>query len=130
MELNRGRFMKRSGSSIIKLVAIVSISTFPVIGFVTAHRGQYSAGSVAQPSQGSTGRELFMNNCARCHGDDAKGDKGPDLTSPKRQSKWANSEEPLIAKITKGGLFMPKFGKKLSPQDIKDIADYVRSLGK
>ena len=117
----------------MKTSAVLAFVALPITGFVTAASLSSSSGTampVAIEQQAANGRELFANNCARCHGDDAKGDKGPDLTSPKRQSKWANSEEPLINKINKGGLFMPKFGKKLSPDEIKAIADYVRSLGK
>lgn len=67
-------------------------------------------------------------NCARCHGDDAKGGKGPDLTTEKKQTKWKDSDEKLVKKITNGGFGMPKFGKKLKPEEIKAIADYVRTL--
>ena len=113
--------MRRETSLIVKVAALIAVGSAPIIGFVK---------TPSPPEYQSAGRELFMNNCARCHGDDAKGDKGPDLTARKRQSKWAGSEQPLINKINKGGLFMPKFGKKLSPDEIKQIADYVRSLGK
>src|SRR3982751_169844 len=75
-----------------------------------------------------SGADLFKNNCARCHGDDGKGGKGPDLTTEKKQAKWKESDEKLVNKITKGGLGMPKFGKKLKPEEIKAIADYVRTL--
>ena len=100
-----------------------------IVGLVREPR-EIDRSTVMTGADQSTGRELFLNNCARCHGDDAKGDKGPDLTSPKRRSKWSASDEPLISKINKGGLFMPKFGKKLTPDEIKQIADYVRSLGR
>ena len=67
-------------------------------------------------------------NCARCHGSDGKGGKGPNLASEKRQAKWLESDAKLIRKITKGGLFMPSFGKKLKAEEIKAIADHVRTL--
>lgn len=75
-----------------------------------------------------SGAELFATNCARCHGADGKGGKGPNLASEKRQAKWKESDEKLVKKITNGGLFMPKFGKKLKPEEIKAIADHVRTL--
>src|SRR5436305_2016293 len=121
--------MRRKTNLAIKAAAIIAFGSFSVAAFMKIPC-QFESPTILPGYQAPAGRELFMNNCARCHGDDAKGDKGPDLTSPKRQSKWANSEEPLIAKINKGGLFMPKFGKKLSQDQIKQIADYVRSLGK
>ena len=79
-------------------------------------------------SSSGEGAELFENNCARCHGSDGKGGKGPNLASEKRQAKWKESDEKLVKKITKGGLFMPSFGKKLNPEEIQAIADHVRTL--
>jgi cytochrome c oxidase cbb3-type subunit 3 len=117
--------MRRERSLVLKVAAIIAVGSAPILGFMRLPHS-----TDARPEFQMSGRELFLDNCARCHGDDAKGDKGPDLTARKRQGKWAGSEEPLINKINKGGLFMPKFGKKLNPQEIKEIADYVRSLGK
>jgi mono/diheme cytochrome c family protein len=125
-----GDTMRHGKNFFFKAFATIIVGSIPIVGLMkmSRHSGLVEA-SMAE-YQASAGRELFLNNCARCHGDDAKGDKGPDLTSPKRQSKWASSNEPLISKINKGGLFMPKFSKRLAPDEIKEIADYVRSLGK
>lgn len=79
-------------------------------------------------AQIASGADLFQNNCARCHGADGSGGKGPNLTSEKKQAKWRASEEKLVNKITKGGLFMPSFGKKLKADEIKAIAAHVRTL--
>ena len=78
--------------------------------------------------QAGSGADLFANSCARCHGADGKGGKGPNLTSEKRQLKWKDSDEKLVRKITKGGFIMPSFKKKLKPEEIKAIAAYVRTL--
>jgi mono/diheme cytochrome c family protein len=130
MPLAGGAFMTLETSLVLKIAMIVAVGSVPIIGFVGTSHPLHSSPDAEFQSQVSTGRELFMNNCARCHGDDAKGDKGPDLTSRKRQSKWTNSDEPIVNKINKGGLFMPKFEKKLTSEQIKEIAQYVRSLGK
>ena len=82
----------------------------------------------AASAQTLSGAELFKANCARCHGDDAKGDRGPDLTTEKKQAKWKGSDEKLVNKISNGGFGMPKFRNKLKPEEIKAIAGYVRSL--
>ncbi len=79
-------------------------------------------------AQTLSGKDLFISNCARCHGDDGTGGKGPNLTTEKKQAKWKNSDEKLVNKITKGGWGMPKFGKTLKPEEIKAIAAYVRTL--
>jgi cytochrome c oxidase cbb3-type subunit 3 len=105
----------------------LALTIFSVAGYLSRCGPQLSVTQTVS-AQDISGKELFANNCARCHGDDAKGGKGPDLTAAKRQAKWADSEEPLIKRITNGGLIMPKFGKKLKPEEIKAIADYVRTL--
>ncbi len=75
-----------------------------------------------------SGAELFEISCARCHGSDGKGGKGPNLASEKRQAKWKESDEKLVRKITNGGFIMPSFKKKLKPEEIQAIADHVRIL--
>jgi mono/diheme cytochrome c family protein len=75
-----------------------------------------------------SGKDLFKNNCGRCHGADGAGGKGPNLTTAKKQAKWHDSDEKLIAKIAKGAFRMPAFAGKLKPEEIKAVADYVRSF--
>lgn len=86
-----------------------------------------SATRVSASLPGS-GAEIFKNNCARCHGADAKGGAGPDLTDPQRKAKWAESEDRIINKVTNGGSRMPAFGETLSADEIKEVAGFVRSL--
>lgn len=74
------------------------------------------------------GIEIFKDNCARCHGNDGKGGDGPDLTDPQRKDKWKDSDERIIYKVTNGGRRMPSFADKLSSDDIKAVAAFVRSL--
>lgn len=116
-----------------------AIKAAAVLGFV-AIAGVFAAGSLSPNVSGaaveavtmnttsSSGAELYAASCARCHGADGKGGKGPNLASEKRQAKWRDSDEKLIKKITNGGMFMPSFGKKLKPEEIKAIAGHVRSL--
>lgn len=87
-----------------------------------------SATALGDAPQAASGADLFAQNCARCHGEGGRGGRGPNLTSPKRQEKWKDSDEKLISKIANGGIIMPAFKKKLNADQIKSIADYVRSL--
>jgi len=53
-----------------------------------------------RPDAEAGGRKLFLQRCASCHGDDARGgDKGPDLTAADVQ---AQSDGALFWKITHG----------------------------
>lgn len=78
------------------------------------------------PSAGTKARQgyaLFMLNCAHCHGADATGDEGPDLHGvTKSDAKIAS----LIKQGVKGE--MPKFGQKLSDQDVQALIAFIRSL--
>ena len=74
------------------------------------------------------GRNLFGNNCAACHGSDARGVPGfPNLAD----KDWLFGGDPnkIYESILNGrnGL-MPAMGAALDDQAVNDIAAYVRSL--
>lgn len=79
-------------------------------------------------AQELSGKDLFIQSCSRCHGQNGEGGKGPNLTTAKKKAKWADSDARIVEQITKGGLIMPAFGKKLSAEKIEAIASYVRTL--
>ena len=75
------------------------------------------------------GERLFINNCATCHGSDAKGSKGfPNLTD----GDWLHggSPEKIVETITLGRVgMMPALGPALgSAADVSNVAHYVLSL--
>jgi cytochrome c oxidase cbb3-type subunit 3 len=77
------------------------------------------------------GKELFANNCASCHGKDAKGGKefgAPNLAD----AIWlkatnADEIEAFVYNAKMGA--MPNWGKRLSETEIKMLTIYVHSLG-
>jgi mono/diheme cytochrome c family protein len=69
------------------------------------------------------GYELFLMNCAHCHGNDAHGDEGPDLHGLTKSDARISS---LIKNGIKGE--MPKFGAKLTDTDVQALIAFVRSL--
>ena len=75
-----------------------------------------------------TGEELYRANCARCHGDNGEGGKGPNLTTENKKAKWKDSDAKIVRQIQKGGFFMPSFRNKLTDDEIRSIAAYVRQL--
>ena len=75
------------------------------------------------------GERLFMNNCAQCHGSDARGSKGfPNLTD----KDWLHGGTPekIAETITKGrhGQMPPMAAAVGTPDDVKNVANYVLSL--
>jgi cytochrome c oxidase cbb3-type subunit 3 len=74
------------------------------------------------------GQRLFLNNCAQCHGSDAKG--GPSFPNlVQGDSLYGRDPDTLVATITKGrNGIMPGFKETINPQMAGDIAQYVRSM--
>jgi cytochrome c oxidase cbb3-type subunit 3 len=75
------------------------------------------------------GERLFMNNCAQCHGSDARGSKGfPNLAD----GDWLHGGTPDKIKetLTQGrmGVMPPMAAAVGSPDDVKNVAHYVLSL--
>lgn len=73
------------------------------------------------------GARLFQLHCAACHGPKGEGGSGPTLAVPKLVH--APTEELLIRVITRGisGTAMPS--SRLEPEQIKQVAAWVRKLG-
>jgi cytochrome c oxidase cbb3-type subunit 3 len=75
------------------------------------------------------GERLFANNCAGCHGSDAKGSKGfPNLAD----GDWlyGDKHETIIETINKGrnGVMPPMAAALGKPEDVRNVANYVLSL--
>ena len=75
------------------------------------------------------GERLFINNCAACHGSNARGSKGyPDLTD----ADWlyGGAPERIEETITKGrtGVMPPMAAAVGSGSDVRELAHYVLKL--
>jgi cytochrome c oxidase cbb3-type subunit 3 len=81
------------------------------------------------PQAMAIGDRLFMNNCAQCHGSDARGSKGfPNLTD----ADWLHggSPEKIKETLTQGriGQMPPMAAAVGTPEDVRNVAHYVLSL--
>ena len=83
----------------------------------------------------ATGRKIYLQRCAKCHGEAGKGD-GPDAIELKlHPAKFTNSalneesDGALYWKISVGKGGMPDFGKRLSATERWNVINYVRTLG-
>ncbi|MDP3084308.1 MAG: cytochrome-c oxidase, cbb3-type subunit III [Rubrivivax sp.] len=82
-----------------------------------------------EPQAMAIGERLFANNCAGCHGSDARGSKGfPNLTD----TDWlyGGSHAKIAESITQGRQGnMPAMAAAVgSAEDVKNVAHYVLSL--
>ena len=81
------------------------------------------------PTAVAEGRKLFMSmNCAGCHGYDAKGGMGPNLTDT--YWRYGGTPEAIYETIRNGRpKGMPAWGLALPPQRIWQLVAYIQSLG-
>lgn len=77
------------------------------------------------------GQQLYVDNCAACHGDNGEGlvELGaPNLTD--QIWLFGGTKEAIVYGITNGrGGVMPAMGQRLDPVTVKSLAVYVHSLG-
>ena len=68
------------------------------------------------------GQAIYESNCARCHGADGIGTRGPDLIDIN-----TNVPDPQVSidQVINGGGGMPSFGGRLSADEIQATVDYV-----
>jgi cytochrome c oxidase cbb3-type subunit III len=80
------------------------------------------------PAALAIGRNLFLNNCAACHGSDGGGAPGfPNLTD--RDWLWGGDADTVVATISNGRMgVMPAWGPVLGERGVDDVAGYVLSL--
>jgi cytochrome c oxidase cbb3-type subunit III len=85
----------------------------------------------ADAAAAAAGKEIFAQNCAACHGEDAKGNRefgAPNLADA--VSLYGSAPERIGAQIkaAKHGV-MPAWGARLGDTVVKELAVYVHSLG-
>jgi cytochrome c oxidase cbb3-type subunit 3 len=83
---------------------------------------------VTDPAVLAAGKVVFTQTCVACHGDHAQGVVGPNLTD----DYWLHGGKITdIFKTIKYGIAskgMPTWEKQLSPKQISDVSNYVKSL--
>lgn len=81
----------------------------------------------AQQEYVAMGKKEFAERCVACHGADAKGGIGPDLT--RKEFKYGKSEQSITESIAGGRPSgMPSFKNDLSHEKIEGLAKYILSL--
>ena len=81
------------------------------------------------PQAVKIGQRLFGNNCALCHGSDARGNLGyPNLVD--NDWLYGGSAEQIVASITNGrnAMMPPGGGLPMTEQDVLDMTAYVLTL--
>ena len=128
------------------VVAVVGIGATVALMGCGQQTGSGSSGGDApsvDPGKGgaggaTTGPQIFEQNCAKCHpaggsagGEKKGGNKGPDLShagsDPDHTADWL-ADYIKNPKSKKPGSRMPPFEGKLSPEQIRTVAEHLASL--
>ena len=84
--------------------------------------------------QAQSGRDIYLDKCAVCHGEDGAGKtiKGKKVHCKDiRDTIKKDSEADMIEVATDGkGVNMDGYKKQLSPEQIRAVVEYYRSLAK
>ncbi len=101
------------------------------ISLVADYVRSLSGLDVAKGVDLAAGGKIFAENCAACHGDNAKGNL--ELGSPNLTDEiwlYGSDKATIVEGINKGrGGVMPNWGERLDAGTIKALAVYVRTLG-
>jgi len=117
-----------TAAALVLLGVTFGLSLFlqPSIAAASKQRSTNIASAATSPAlegEAKRGRSLFDRNCAHCHGDDARGDEGPNLHD-------LTKTDARITRIVKEGIKgeMPRFGAKLNDADVEALIAYLRTL--
>src|SRR5215213_7911359 len=131
--------------SVLALIAALILAGAPLAAQSTPENSSTPKSPPAGASSAAPSAELIAQgdkvfhgpgNCYACHGTNAQGSVGPNLTD----AEWIHSKgsyEEIVAQVTKGvtkeesksGIVMPpRGGSTISDDDVKAVAAYVYSL--
>jgi cytochrome c oxidase cbb3-type subunit 3 len=75
----------------------------------------------------AAGKQMFGKLCASCHGEEAKGSVGPDLTKPKY--KYGDKYADISKSITEGRPGgMPAFGSQIDHEQTEGLVQFLISI--
>lgn len=133
--------MGRRGKLIIVVLLLVGVS---VCGNYSGRRAraEESAGTGAtqkklsrKQQQIARAKVLYIENCARCHGADGRGQTpmgkvfaATNLADPGWWKRERVGDKRLTAAIRDGRNQMPAFGKKLSKEEIAALVAFVKTF--
>ncbi len=115
----------------MKLFFILAFAAFALVSCARSDAndrrpGQLSASAAEEQPGGdrpSSGRGVFLKNCAHCHGADARGNEGPDL----HNLDWTDQQIATRIRNGKKGQ-MTAFEGKLTLDEINAVIAYLHTL--
>ena len=108
-----------------RFVNVIEVVTLVVaLGFVVALFANEPSGGGAARS--GPGYDVYLDNCARCHGQDGEGGVGPKLAGGAVVSAFPDRAD-QVRLVEDGEGTMPAFKGDLSRAEIEEVVDYTRT---
>jgi len=107
-------------------IKMKQLGTLTLVGTLFAGTCLLSAAAKADTAAGET---MFKAKCAGCHGADGKGKEAMKTTDMAADDVQKMSDADLSGVISNGKGKMPAY-KTLTPDQVKDLVGYIRSLKK
>ena len=124
-------------------VLLIGVLLASLAGMVMMAQGNPEAAKIknpvgAAPASLAAGRQVYQRFCATCHGTNAEGGSGSDISPPApdlTDSEWKHgSTDGEIFSVIKNGvppeLNMEPWGDRINDTDIWNVVNYIRSLAK
>jgi mono/diheme cytochrome c family protein len=126
----------------MRTFTFITVALALILSFIpAADAGQAPRGAAATPQSIENGATLFKRHCVMCHGATGAGD-GPAAKTLKGKLP-SLADKGFISKLTDAHIHetitagkkteignMPGLGKRLKPEEITDIVNFVRTLTK
>jgi mono/diheme cytochrome c family protein len=110
-----------------RVVNVIEIVTFVVaVGFVIALFANEPGGGSGATAKSGPGYDVYLANCARCHGQDGQGGVGPELAGGATVQAFPDPADE-IRLVEDGEGVMPSFKGDLSRAQIEDVVAYTRT---
>src|SRR6266545_102207 len=109
---------------VVNMIEIVTLVV--VIGFVIALFANEPGGGSGGAARSGPGYDVYLANCARCHGQDGQGGVGPKLAGGAVVRSFPDLAD-QIRLVENGEGTMPSFKNRLSTAEIEDVVAYTRT---
>ncbi len=96
-------------------------------GGVATSESPRPSGAQADDPELLLGRDVFVAECARCHGDRGEGGTGPRLAEGRAEQRYPNIED-QVSLVVEGKNLMPSFRGDLSMAEIRAVVRYERDV--
>jgi mono/diheme cytochrome c family protein len=106
--------------NVVEVVAGVAALVFVIALFANE-----PSGGTGNNAKSGPGYDVYISNCARCHGQGGQGGVGPQLAGAVVTAFPDAKDE--IAVVRDGRDGMPSFAGDLSPAEIEDVVAYTRT---